>query len=576
MNNLKKFFSYYKPYKTIFIFDLISAIALSLIALWFPLLIREATKQLELGNLSIIMPTVIKMTGLVVFYTLSAFFLSYQGHMMGAHIENDMRKELFDHYQNLSLDFYDNHKVGALMSRLTGDLYNIGELAHHGPEDMLMSTISFVGSLIIMMKINAKLALIALILVPIMVIYAVITGLKMSKEYARNREIMSDMNASIEESLSGIRVVKSYTNEAYEKEQFNKLGNEFIAGKKKFYLSEILFYEGLEGLILLVPVVLLGVGGFALYNKTIDISDLLAFFLLLANFTGPIQKFMHSVMLFQDGTSGFIRFQEFMEITPSIQNKEDAYEITEITGNLRFESVDFKYDDGEENVINNMTFEVKSGEFVALVGASGVGKTTLTSLIPRFYDTTKGNIFIDNHDIRDLTLESLRSHIGMVQQDTYLFSGTIYDNIAYGDLNATRDDVINASIQANAHDFIMSLPKGYETDIGPRGVKLSGGQRQRLSIARAFLKNPEILIFDEATSSLDNESERVVQNAMEKLANNRTTIVIAHRLSTIKNAQRILVLNETGIAEEGTHDELIKNNGVYKELYEAQFKLKAV
>ncbi|WP_159640028.1 ABC transporter ATP-binding protein [Erysipelothrix anatis] len=571
MNNIKRFFSYYKPYKAIFTVVLLSAFALSLISLLFPMIIRYATKELEVGNVSIIVPVVTGMLLLVLIYTAASFYLSYQGHMMGARIENDMRKELFSHYQDLSLDFYDNHKVGSLMSRITGDLYNIGELAHHGPEDMVMTSVSFVGALILMLLINVKLALILFALIPLIFIYALVMSQRMGKQYGVNRGIMSDMNASIEESLSGIRVVKSFANEDHEKAMFAELGNTFIEGKKAFYRSEILFYEGLDGFITAMPAILLAFGGFALYMNAIDLADLLAFFLLMSNFTNPILKFMHSMLLFQDGASGFKRFLEFMDIEPNIKEKDRAIVLGTVDGNIEFEHVSFCYDDGIINVLDDINFEVNSGEFVALVGASGSGKSTLTSLLPRFYDVTHGAIRIDGVDVRDVTFDSLRNNIGIVQQEVYLFSGTIYENIAYAKHDASMDDVIAAAKQANAHDFIMSLPNGYQTDIGHRGVKLSGGQRQRLSIARVFLKNPPVLIFDEATSSLDNESERVVQEAMETLAANRTTIVIAHRLSTIRNAKRIIVLDDHKIAETGDHESLIRQEGVYASLYNAQY-----
>lgn len=564
----REFIEYYKPYKGVFLFDLLSALALSSISLLFPMLIRSATKEFENGDVEAAVPIIMIMLVLLVFYIISSFFLSHQGHMMGAKIENDMRQELFAHYQSLSLDFYDNHKIGSLMSRINSDLYNIGEFSHHFPEDLVISSVSFVGSLVLMMSINVRIALVPLLMLPFLFGYALKTGLKMKDAYDLNREIMSDFNNSTQESLSGIRVTKSFAQEDYEVEKFHELGHKFLLNKKSFYKTEILFYEGLEGFVLLIPIAILIFGGTGLYYKTIDLPDLLAFFLLLGSFTGPIQKFMHSLMLFQDGTSGFIRFQEYLNIKPSIVEKKDAVDILSVKGEIQFNNVSFSYGEVDRSVLKNINMTVRAGEYIALVGPSGSGKTTLTSLIPRFYDVCSGVIKLDGVDIRELTLKSLRKNIGVVQQDIYLFSGSIFDNISYGNFKSTREAVIEAAKQANAHDFIMDLPEGYDTEVGHRGVKLSGGQRQRISIARVFLKNPPIIILDEATSSLDNESERIIQDAMDALAKGRTTLVVAHRLATIRNAERILVLNQGKIIEEGNHNELLSMEGIYASLYQ--------
>lgn len=567
MNRFIKFLSYYKPYKGIFIFDLVSAFLLSIISLFFPMMIRNVTKSLESGNIEGIIGTLIFMVFLVIVYTLASFFLSHQGHMMGAKIENDMRQELFAHYQSLPLNFFDNNKVGSLMSRLTNDLYNIGEFAHHFPEDIIISGVSFVGSLILMFTISPMIALVPLIMLPFLFAYAYFFGTKMSNQYDTNREIMSEINANTEESLSGIRVIKSFANEDYEVKKFQKVGRGFLKGKHDFYLSEILFYEGLEGFVLLVPVAVLAAGGYGLFLGFIDIADLLAFFLLIGNLTGPIQKFMHSLMLFQDGRSGFKRFQDYLDIQPTIVDKKDALDLDSVVGNIDIENLSFHYESGNRPVLQDINVSIQAGEFVALVGASGSGKSTLTSLITRFYDIEDGAIKLDGINIKDITQRSLRNAIGIVQQDVYLFSGSVYDNIAYGMPDASKEAIIDAAKKANAHDFISQLSDGYNTQVGHRGVKLSGGQKQRISIARVFLKDPAILILDEATSALDSESERVIQDSMDLLSQDRTTLVIAHRLATIRHANRILVMDNGSIVEEGNHKELLDKDGVYASFY---------
>lgn len=567
MNRFIKFLSYYKPYKGIFIFDLVSAFLLSIISLFFPMMIRNVTKSLESGNIEGIIGTLIFMVFLVIVYTLASFFLSHQGHMMGAKIENDMRQELFAHYQSLPLNFFDNNKVGSLMSRLTNDLYNIGEFAHHFPEDIIISGVSFVGSLILMFTISPMIALVPLIMLPFLFAYAYFFGTKMSNQYDTNREIMSEINANTEESLSGIRVIKSFANEDYEVKKFQKVGRGFLKGKHDFYLSEILFYEGLEGFVLLVPVAVLAAGGYGLFLGLIDIADLLAFFLLIGNLTGPIQKFMHSLMLFQDGRSGFKRFQDYLDIQPTILDKKDALDLDSVVGNIDIENLSFHYESGNRPVLQDINVSIQAGEFVALVGASGSGKSTLTSLITRFYDIEDGAIKLDGINIKDITQRSLRKAIGIVQQDVYLFSGSVYDNIAYGMPDTSKEAIIDAAKKANAHDFISQLSDGYNTQVGHRGVKLSGGQKQRISIARVFLKDPAILILDEATSALDSESERVIQDSMDLLSQDRTTLVIAHRLATIRHANRILVMDNGSIVEEGNHKELLDKDGVYASFY---------
>lgn len=463
---VKKFISYYKPYKGVFIITLLSAFALAMIALLFPMMIRMITKDLEKGDISNMIPNLIMMLVLLVIYTMSSFFLSHQGHMIGAKIENDMRQELFAHYQELSLDFYDENKIGNLMSVITNDLYNIGEFAHHFPEDIVISTISLVGSILFMLSINWKIALIPLIMLPFLLFYAYKTGQKMALEYKKNRVLMSEFNVVSEESLSGIAVVKSFANQDLEINKFEKLGHTFLKNKKSFYWSEILFYEGLEGFILLLPILVLGLGGYLYYLGSTDLTDLMAIFLLLGSFSSPIQKFMHSIMLFQDGTSGFSRFQEFINKPITINDPIDPIKITSVKGNLSFNNVSFSYAPDLPKVLEDVSFEIKQGEYLALVGKSGSGKSTLSSLIARFYDIDSGSIKIDGIDIRDLKQVELRKHIGIVQQDVYLFSGSVLENIRYGLPHASLEEVEAAAIKANAHEFILSLPQGYNTQVG--------------------------------------------------------------------------------------------------------------
>lgn len=486
-------------------------------------------------------------------------------------MEHDMRNEIFGHYQKLSFAFYDNQKVGHLLSRITSDLFDITELLHHGPEDVVISSIKLIGAFIILVTVNLKLALVAIAIVLLMLVYAVIMNKKMKKAFKENRARIADINSQIEDSLSGIRVVKSFSNEETEMGKFRVGNSRFLQSKSRTYKYMGAYHTGMNVFSTLITVGSLIMGAYLMTIGELATADLVTFLLYINNFIEPVKKLVNFTEQFQNGYSGYERFLEIMEIAPDIADKENAVSMENAKGDIKFEDVTFHYSEHNENVLTHVNLEVKQGEYVALVGSSGAGKTTLCSLIPRFYDVSSGSIKLDGMDIRDIKLNDLRKQIGIVQQDVYLFAGTVMENIRYGKPNATDEEVIRAAMAANAHEFIMGLPEGYDTDIGQRGVKLSGGQKQRLSIARVFLKNPPVLIFDEATSALDNESEKIVQKSLEQLAKDRTTFVIAHRLSTIRNAERILVLTEDGIAEEGTHESLMKQGGIYAGLYEMQF-----
>lgn len=566
-----EFLSYYKPFRGIFAADMFFAFLGALTTLVIPLMVRYITGTVVYLPKGEILPKILFLGGvmiiLVAVQCFSNYFIGNYGHVMGAKIEYNMRKEIFEHYQKLSFSFYDNQKVGQLMSRITNDLFDITELLHHGPEDVVISFIKFAGTLSILAWMNWRLALAAFVLIPVMFVYAYILNKKMKRAFKTNREKVADINARIEDNLSGIRVVKSFANEEIEREKFMEGNRGFLDSKKNSYFYMGQYHAGLTAFITMITVVVIVVGAVLLSNGTMNAPDLITFLLYISNFTEPVQKLINFTEQFQNGITGYERFREILSIDPEIKECENPVEAKDIRGEVVFDDVGFRYEEGQEKVLSHVSLKVNAGEYVALVGTSGAGKTTLCSLIPRFYEVTFGTILLDGIDVRKYTLSSLRKSIGVVQQDVYLFAGTVLDNIRYGKVEATREEVIQAAKDANAHEFIMGLPQGYDTNIGQRGVKLSGGQKQRLSIARVFLKNPPVLIFDEATSALDNESEKVVQESLEKLAKNRTTFVIAHRLSTIRNAQRILVLTEEGISEEGSHEELMKKHGVYYNLY---------
>ena len=569
--NLKKMISYYKPYLHIFWADMFFATLSAGVALVIPLVVRYVTSTLIYCEADVILHQMVYIAiglfALLAVDCYSRFFIGNYGHVMGAKMEYDMRQEIFEHMQKLSFSFYDDAKVGQLMSRITSDLFDITELLHHGPENIILSVLKIVGAFVILMNINGWLVLAAFIVLPFMFVFAFLLNKKMRGAFKRNREKIAEINAQIEDNLSGIRVVKSFANEDIEAEKF-KIGNDgFLAAKKNSYHYMGSFQAGVGVFTTLIQVNVILVGGILIAYQKVDISDLITFLLYIGVFTDPIRTLVDFTEQFQNGYTGFERFREIMNIQPDIEDAKDAVVLPHVKGDITFENVSFQYQENQENVLNHINLQVPAGAYMALVGSSGAGKTTLCSLIPRFYDVTDGRILVDGQDIRKVTLKSLRDQIGMVQQDVYLFAGTIMENIRYGKPDATEAEVIEAAKNANAHEFIMSFPDGYETDIGQRGIKLSGGQKQRLSIARVFLKNPPILIFDEATSALDNESEKVVQDSLEKLAKNRTTFVIAHRLTTIQNAEKILVLTEEGIAESGTHEELLRKGGVYEKLY---------
>ena len=573
----KKFLSYYKPYKRLFLADMFCALVVSTTALAFPLCANYITKTVLESNASDALAQIYRMgvvmVMLLLVHTLCNMFVDFQGHMMGAMMERDMRSELFEHFQKLSFGYYDEQKTGQLMTRITNDSFDMSELFHHGPEDIAISLLNFLGAFFIMLTVNFKLAWIIFLFLPIMAAYVIYSNHRMRIALRVSHARVGDINAQVEDALSGIRVVKSFTNEDIEKEKFAYENNRFLDSRRNVYRSEADFTAGMVFFTQLMPVAVIVFGSAAILNTSLDLPDLITFLLYVGILIEPIQRFSNFTRLYQEGIAGFERFMEVLEVEPDIQDADDAIELKQVQGKVEFSEVSFKYREDHDYVLKNISLTINAGEYIAVVGTSGVGKTTLCSLIPRFYEINAGQILIDGMDIRDVSLHSLRRNIGVVQQDVYLFSGTVAENIRYGKLDATRAEIMEAAQKANAHDFIMQLPAGYDTDIGQRGVKLSGGQKQRLSSARVFLKDPPILIFDEATSALDNESERAVQESLERLTNNRTTLVIAHRLSTIRNAQRILVLTANGVDEQGTHQELIASDGTYANLYNMQAKI---
>ena len=567
MHTLKKFIPYYSPYKAVFVLDLICAAMISLIDLAYPQILRTMTKTVFAGKssaiLQVLLPIGVAMLIMYIVQALCKYYVSYQGHMMGANMERDMRQQLFDHYEKLSFSYYDQNNSGQMMSKLVSDLFDISEMAHHGPENLFISLIKIIGSFVFLFVINRWLAIPLLVLVFFMILFSYSQNRRMQATFMDNRQKIGDINSSLQDTLAGIRVVQSFANEEIERDKFRHSNENFLHSKDANYrcmgsfMSGNLFFQGLMYLVTLV------FGGWLIAKGQMETADLAMYALYIGIFISPIQILVELTEMMQKGLSGFRRFLAVVETEPDIVDAEDAKPLENVKGTVEYKDVSFHYSDDDTLVLSDVSFRIDAGKSIALVGPSGSGKTTICSLLPRFYDVTRGSIRIDGKDIRSLSLESLRNNIGLVQQDVYLFCGSIKDNISYGKPGASIEEIIDAAKKANIHDFIMSLPDGYDSYVGERGTRLSGGQKQRISIARVFLKNPPILILDEATSALDNESERWIQHSLEELAKNRTTITIAHRLSTIRNADEILVVADTGIAERGTHEELLAANGIY-------------
>ncbi len=568
---IKKFISYYKPHRGLFILDMVCAFLVAIMDLVFPMLTNFLLKDaIPNKNLRTILIFTFVLAVLYIIKLIASYIVDYWGHVMGVRMQYDMRKEVFSHLQTLSFSYFDNNKTGNIMSRIVNDLMDISELAHHGPEDLFISLVMLIGSFILLCNINIKLTIIVFMFIPIIIWFALTKRVKMSKAFYDVRKKIALVNTKIESSISGIRVAKSFTNEEYEMDKFDEGNVEFKTSRSYSYKYMAEFMSGMKFLVDMLNVIVLGFGGYFVYKGEIDIVDLATYFLYIAYFMQPIRRLTSFIEQYQTGMSGFQRFIEMMETKPEIIDSENAKDIENVEGNIEFKNVTFKYNDSTE-ILSNINLSINAGKTLALVGPSGGGKTTICHLIPRFYELNEGDLTIDGENIKSIKLKSLRKNVGVVQQDVFLFTGTIKDNILYGNPEANDDQVIEAAKKANIHDFIVSLPEGYETYVGERGVKLSGGQKQRISIARVFLKNPPILILDEATSALDNASELIIQKSLEELSKGRTTIVVAHRLSTVKNADEIVVLTKEGIKEQGTHEELLNYNGMYSKLYNSQF-----
>ena len=568
---LKSFIHYYKPHWKLFVFDMVCALVAASCDLMYPVISRNIINTyIPDKNLRLILTWCVALLVIYLVQAIMQYFMQYQGHVVGVRMQADMRRDVFEHLQKLPFSYFDEHKTGVIMSRIVNDLMDISEFAHHGPEDLFISLVSVVGSFIILCTINIPLTLITFAVLPFLILFVVKKRTAMTIAFRKNRIEIAEVNASLENSIAGVRVARAFTGEQEEAKKFDENNQRYVTVRERAYRVMAEFFSGTNFLTSLMNVVVLTGGGYCVYRGVINVGDMVAYMLFINMFVNPIKKLIQFVEMFQNAITGYTRFQELMNIEVE-QEEPDAVDLKDVRGEITFDNVSFQYNEGKE-VLSNISMAFPQGEMVAIVGPSGGGKTTLCHLIPRFYEITQGSICIDGQDIRKVTRRSLRSKIGIVQQDVFLFTGTIFDNIAYGKLGASREEVYEAAKKANIHDYIMSLPEGYDTFVGERGVKLSGGQKQRISIARVFLKNPPILILDEATSALDNVTENYIQDSLDELCKNRTTIVVAHRLSTIKNADEIIVMDRDGIQERGTHTQLLeKDNGIYRELYEAQF-----
>ncbi len=568
---LKSFARYYKPHWKLFVLDMVCALIAASCDLMYPVISRNIINTyIPDKNLQLIFSWCAALLVIYIIQTIMQYIMQYQGHVVGVRMQADMRRDVFTHLQKLPFSYFDEHKTGVIMSRIVNDLMDISEFAHHGPEDLFISAVTIIGSFIILCTVNVPLTLLTFIMIPFLVLFIVKKRTAMTVAFRKNRIEIAEVNASLENSIAGVRVARAFTGEAEEQKKFNENNQRYVAVREKAYRVMAEFFSGTNFLTAMMNVIILAGGGYCVYAGVITVGDMVAYMLFINMFVTPIKKLIQFVEMFQNAITGYVRFEELMNVQPE-QEDEHAQELTDVKGEITFDNVTFQYDEGKE-VLSNISLTFPQGKMVAIVGPSGGGKTTLCHLIPRFYEISSGSISVDGHDIRTVTRSSLRQKIGIVQQDVFLFTGTIFDNIAYGKLGASREEVIEAAKKANIHDYIMSLPEGYETFVGERGVKLSGGQKQRISIARVFLKNPPILVLDEATSALDNVTENYIQDSLDELCKNRTTIVVAHRLSTIKHADEIIVMDRDGIQERGTHAQLLeKENGIYKELYEAQF-----
>ncbi|WP_238884211.1 ABC transporter ATP-binding protein [Clostridium sp. YIM B02551] len=569
---IKDFIKYYKPHKKLFIMDLFCAFLAAICDLFYPMITRGIINDyVPNKNLRLLVTWTIALLFIYILKLGLNYFVEYWGHVVGVRMQGDMRRDIFKHLQKLPFKYFDDNKTGVIMSRIINDLMDISELAHHGPEDLFLSIIMLIGSFIILCTINVKLTLITFAFIPFLLIFAIKKRMKMANAFKETRVKIGEVNASLENSVSGIRVSRAFTNRAYEIEKFEEGNKAFESAREFAYKAMAEFFSGMNFIVDFLNLTVLSLGGFFTFKGYISVGDYVAYLLYIKMFMDPIKRLINFVEQLQSGMTGFERFKEIMEVSEE-EDLNNAIEIKDVKGQITFDNVSFKYDDEETHVLKELSLNINQGQTVALVGPSGGGKTTLCHLVPRFYEVDEGDIFIDNINIKNINRDSLRKNIGLVQQDVFLFTGTIYENILYGNPDASEEEVIEAAKRANIHDFIMSLPDGYNTYIGEKGLKLSGGQKQRMSIARVFLKNPKILILDEATSALDNTTELIIQKSLEELAKGRTTLIVAHRLSTIKNADEIVVLTAEGIAEKGNHQELLSKNGIYTSLYSASLK----